>query len=380
MSLSQAATEFLTGRPAGVSAVSRTVAGLLSTWVENGFNCTVRRDPSGLPYELVAERAGRGIRLVQGYTFAGGVLAGMTGDTIPTVMRSEVMTGGTFGSSVSGGLTPEQVASILEYLSLRESAVFTFTTAGSGYTATVPAGAQFCYMDIAGGGGGGGGGFSGATGGGGGGGGNAETGFSVGPFRVTPANVLTVQVGVGCNGGAAGAAGATVIAANSSIVAGLDDFGGTITYRGGREGSPGTNTNGGAGGTGGNGATSGGATGTGAGAAGTGQNSVSGAGGWYASGAGAGGGPTSNGGTSGRLTAPGYTAFQNGGNTSGTLGGGGAGGSSPWGPGGRGGDVGTNAGAGNPPAATAYGAGGGGGAGNAVGAKGADGIVRIWFV
>lgn len=101
MSMSQAATEFLTGRPAGVSAVTRTAAGLLSTWVENGFNCTVRRDSSGLPYELVAERAGRGIRLVQGYVFAGGVLAGMTGDTIPTVMRSEVMTGGTFGSSVS---------------------------------------------------------------------------------------------------------------------------------------------------------------------------------------------------------------------------------------------------------------------------------------
>lgn len=283
-------------------------------------------------------------------------------------------------SSVSGALTPEQVASILEYLSLRAAGVFTFTTPGSGYTAAVPAGAQFCYIDIAGGGGGGGGGFGGATAGGGGGGGNAETGFSVGPFRVTAGNTLTVQVGAGCNGGAIGAAGATVTAANSSIVAGLDDFGGTITYRGGREGSPGTNTNGGAGATGGNGATSGGATGSGAGAAGTGQNSVSGAGGWYASGAGAGGGPTSNGGVSGRLTAPGYTAFQNGGNTGGTLGGGGAGGSSPWGPGGRGGDVGTNAGAGNSPVATSYGAGGGGGAGNAVGAKGADGIVRVWFV
>ena len=64
MSLSQAATEFLTGRPAGVSAVSRS-AGLLTSWVENGFNCSVQRDPAGLPYMLVAERAGRGIRLTE---------------------------------------------------------------------------------------------------------------------------------------------------------------------------------------------------------------------------------------------------------------------------------------------------------------------------
>lgn len=99
MSLSQAATEFLTGRPAGVSAVSRS-AGLLASWVENGFNCTVRRDSAGLPYELVAERAGRGLRLTQSFTYSGGVLVGMTGDTIPTVFREEVMGG---QSSVSGG-------------------------------------------------------------------------------------------------------------------------------------------------------------------------------------------------------------------------------------------------------------------------------------
>lgn len=99
MSLSQAATEFLTGRPAGVSAVSRS-AGLLASWVENGFNCTVRRDSAGLPYELVAERAGRGLRLTQSFTYSGGVLIGMTGDTIPTVFREEVMGG---QALVSGG-------------------------------------------------------------------------------------------------------------------------------------------------------------------------------------------------------------------------------------------------------------------------------------
>ena len=101
MSLSQAATEFLTGRPAGVSAVSRS-AGLLTSWVENGFNCTVRRDSAGLPYELVAERAGRGIRLTQSFTYSGGVLVGMTGDTIPTVFRAEVMGG---QAPVSGDVT-----------------------------------------------------------------------------------------------------------------------------------------------------------------------------------------------------------------------------------------------------------------------------------
>lgn len=108
MSLSQAATEFLTGRPAGVSAVSRSVAGLLTSWVENGFNCTVRRDSAGLPYELVAERAGRGLRLTQSFSYSGGVLTGMTGDTIPTVFREEVMGG---QASVSGGWTADSVLS-----------------------------------------------------------------------------------------------------------------------------------------------------------------------------------------------------------------------------------------------------------------------------
>lgn len=60
----------------------------------------MRRDSAGLPYELVAERAGRGLRLTQSFTYSGGVLIGMTGDTIPTVFREEVMDG---QAPVSGG-------------------------------------------------------------------------------------------------------------------------------------------------------------------------------------------------------------------------------------------------------------------------------------
>lgn len=96
MTVHQSATEFLTGLPAGVSAVSRGAGGLLSSWIENGFSCSVLRDGAGRPVLLTAERAGRGTRYQQTFSWTdSGALDTMGGATIPTVLMSELMSGGT---------------------------------------------------------------------------------------------------------------------------------------------------------------------------------------------------------------------------------------------------------------------------------------------
>lgn len=86
--------KFTNGRPAGVTRVTRDGAGRLTSWVENGFSCSVRRDASHLP--VVVRARSPNITFQQVFAFDGfGRLIGTAGDVIPTVFLAELCGAGT---------------------------------------------------------------------------------------------------------------------------------------------------------------------------------------------------------------------------------------------------------------------------------------------
>lgn len=255
----------------------------------------------------------------------------------------------------------------------------TWSTTSPSYSFTIPAGVyELKALRGLGGGAGGGAGAVGSDGtnvsGGGGGGGAGAAIQTVGPIKVTPGDVATIQVGAG--GVSAGAGSSTIITVSSnSIYFPGASAGATGANSGGPAGNAGLGGNGGStyiltmqgaqsvivGGLGGNGSSSGGTVG-GAGAA-TSVNFIEGG-----LAVGSAGGATQLGGFG--------------------SGGGGAGAPSTFGAGGVGGNVVANGLVGLPGTAapnTHYGAGGGGGSGGGeasgraggLGGHGADGYLRI---
>lgn len=247
---------------------------------------------------------------------------------------------------------------------------YSLTFTGSG-TFSVPTGVKTIFLTGCGAGGGGGGGHTADPGGGGGGGGGGVCAVNM-PVTVVPGSSLTITIG---SGGTGGAAGASSGAATNTTIAGLPI--GTYTLYSSATASPGTVTNGGAGGPLGNGVGGGGATGTGAGASGSVVASRQ-AGGDITNtiGGGAGGGATGPGAGGITVNTSGYNGTSiSGGAANGSKGGGGAGASSPFGMGAVGGSnaAGTSC-------TVGYGGGGGGGAATFAGGNGCPGFLIIaWW-
>lgn len=252
-----------------------------------------------------------------------------------------------------------------------------FTTPGT-FTWLVPSGVNTIFVDAVSGGQGGAGGQASATGGGGGGGAGGAwiRGYAA---NVTPGSTLTLVVGSGGLGAAAGSNGGT--ANMTTSISGTNTPLPSLSYSG-------TSAQTGAAGAGGNGGlfrtgvglvvSTGGTNAPTNGGAGLSsattvfQDQVGGQGGVGGAGGGSSGSTGANGGNGGPMSA---WFLVTGGVLNGATAGGGAGGSTPFGVGGIGG---TNTGNGSAPA-SGFGGGGGGGSSNGAGGNGAGGFILIRY-
>jgi hypothetical protein len=303
------------------------------------------------------------------WTFSGTDSTNYSYAAVSMALRPRLIDVPTFGNKRNSGVWNLEAAYDYSFSQYTPPGQVLFTTTGT-QNWTVPPGITEISAVVVGGGGGGGGGESGrddgVTGAGGG-------GLAYGTFAVTPGETLTVIVGVGGNGGAAGssgtAGGASSIARGATVLlqGGGGQFGqGRAT--GTRLGGTSTGTERDGGGAGGNSGGNSNDTGSGGGGAG-GYSAAGGAGGTT----GAGSSSTGGGGGGGGATNSGQGY---GGGGVGLLGAGtnGTGGAfNAIGTGGSGGANGTR------PAGGAYG--GGGGAcdddTNSAGGAGGQGAVRI---
>lgn len=102
---------FSNGKPAGVSAVTRDNSGRLSSWVENGFACSVKRDSSGNPIVLTARD--RHNLLQQTLSFdANGRLVKTGGDSIPTALLPELGIASTIAAERLAGVLGQPITAI----------------------------------------------------------------------------------------------------------------------------------------------------------------------------------------------------------------------------------------------------------------------------